>query len=69
MAATLKERVEELEKRLEELTAQVRQQGGQSLASPAERVKDWRRTIGTAAGDPGFDEMIELGREIRRKIK
>lgn len=65
MSTTLKERVEVLEKQVEELTALVRRQAG----DPVRREKDWRRTIGTAADDPGFDEMIDLGREIRRKTK
>jgi hypothetical protein len=65
MSTTLKERVEVLEKQVEELAALVRRQAGGQVP----RAKDWRRTIGTAADDPGFDEMVELGREIRRKTK
>jgi len=53
MPATLKERVEILERRIDELSA-----------DPA-RAKDWRRTFGMSADDPGFDEMIELGRKAR----
>ena len=29
--------------------------------------KDWRKTVGKSAGDPGFDEMIRLGREFRQE--
>ena len=29
--------------------------------------KDWRKTFGMSANDPGFDEMICLGREIREQ--
>jgi hypothetical protein len=27
--------------------------------------KDWWKTFGMSANDPGFDDMIRLGREIR----
>jgi hypothetical protein len=53
MPPTLKERVEALERQMQQLT------------SPPARKKDWRRTIGMSANDPGFDEMVELGRKIR----
>ena len=29
------------------------------------RKKDWRRTVGMFADDPGFEEVIRLGREWR----
>jgi hypothetical protein len=29
--------------------------------------KDWRKTFGMSANDPGFDDMIRLGREIREQ--
>jgi len=29
------------------------------------RKKDWRRTVGMFADDPGFDDVIRLGREWR----
>jgi hypothetical protein len=29
--------------------------------------KDWRKTFGMSANDPGFDNMIRLGREIREQ--
>ena len=53
MPLTLKERVEALERQMQELT------------SPPARKKDWRKTFGNSANDPGFDEMIELGRKAR----
>jgi hypothetical protein len=56
MTSTLKQRVERLEKRVEEL-AQVA-----ATAGP----KDWRRTFGASAGDHGFEEMIRLGQALRR---
>jgi hypothetical protein len=53
MPPTLKERVEALERQMQELT------------SPPARKKDWRKTIGMSANDPVFDEMVELGRQYR----
>ena len=53
MPTTLKDRVEILERKIEQLSA-----------API-RNKDWRRTFGMSADDPGFDEMIELGRKAR----
>jgi len=53
MPPTLKERVEALERQMQELT------------SPPARKKDWRKTFGMSANDPVFDEMIELGRKYR----
>lgn len=58
MSQTLEQRVEGLEKRLADLTAQVRE------VSP--RKKDWQRTFGLSQDDPGFEEMVQLGREYRR---
>jgi hypothetical protein len=29
--------------------------------------KDWRKTVGMSKDDPGFEEMIQLGREIREQ--
>ncbi|NIL98264.1 MAG: hypothetical protein GTO53_10460 [Planctomycetales bacterium] len=28
---------------------------------------DWRTTVGISKDDPGFEEMIRLGREIRQQ--
>jgi hypothetical protein len=58
MAQTLEERVEELEKKFSELSSQTREASS----------KDWLRTFGMSRGDQGFDEMIQLGREYRRKL-
>jgi hypothetical protein len=30
-------------------------------------TKDWRRSVGISKDDPGFDEMIRMGREIRQQ--
>ena len=29
--------------------------------------RDWRGTFGMFANDPGFDEVLRLGREIRQR--
>ena len=58
MSATIEERVAMLEKELLNLKQLIR----------STRVeKDWRKTFGLSANDPGFDEMIRLGREIRKQ--
>jgi len=33
------------------------------------RKKDWRTTIGLSKDDPGFEEMIRLGRAYRQGEK
>lgn len=58
MSTTIEERVAILEKELTRLK-QVLQ--GTRVA------KDWRKTFGLSANDPGFDDMIRLGREIREQ--
>jgi hypothetical protein len=59
MAQTLEQRVEELEKKVGELNAQVLQ------LRPLE--KDWRRTFGIFQNDPDFEEAVRLGREYREQ--
>lgn len=56
MAVTIEERVAMLEKVLMHL---------QQLIQDTRVAKDWRKTFGISANDPGFDEMIRLGRDIR----
>jgi hypothetical protein len=58
MAQTLEQRVEELEKKVAELSAEQ---------SGAIRKKDWRRTIGIFKNDPDFEEAARLGREYREQ--
>ena len=36
-----------------------------SVTGSQPRKKDWRRTVGMFADDPGFDDVIRLGREWR----
>ena len=58
MSQTLEKRVEELEKKVAELSARE---------IPAKRQKDWRRTIGIFQNDPDFEEAVRLGREYREQ--
>ncbi len=61
MAQTLEKRVEQLERKVSELSSY--------FADQAPRRKDWRRTFGMSRDDQGFKEMMQLGREYRRSIK
>jgi hypothetical protein len=61
MAQTLESRVEELEHKLADLTAQ--------FTNGKSRQEDWRRTFGPSRGDDGFKEMISLGRECRQSLR
>ena len=58
MSQTLEKRVEELEKKVAELT------GKPSLAV---RKKDPWRTFGIFKDDPDFQEAVRLGREYREQ--
>jgi hypothetical protein len=60
MSATLEERVAALEKELVDLKKLLRRVVVQ---------KDWRRTFGMSADDPGLDEMLRLGREIQSETE
>jgi len=55
---TLEERVAVLEDELKQLKEVV-------LGKKVE--KDWRKTVGMSKDDPGFDEMVRLGREYREQ--
>ena len=59
MPITLKDRVDAIERKVDELAAALRQSG---------HGKDWRRTFGMSANDAGFEEMIRLGRAARLAI-
>jgi hypothetical protein len=56
MAQTLEKRVEELERRLDELTSQPAVAG----------KRDWLKTFGLSRDDEGFSELVKLGQEYRR---
>jgi hypothetical protein len=56
MTTALEERVAILEQELTKLKHLIQDIRGK---------KDWRKTFGMSANDPGFDDMIRLGREIR----
>ena len=60
MPQTLEQRVEELEKKLADLTGQ----------SPKEKPRNaaWQRTFGLSRDDEGFEEMVRLGREYRKNL-
>ena len=60
LSQTLEQQVEGLEKKLADLTAQFRD------VPPG--TKDWRRTSGLSHDDPGFEEMVQLGREYRHNV-
>ena len=63
MAITLKQRVEELERQVAELSKAL----DAKATTDKPRDKDWRRTIGMSANDAGFEEMVRLGREYRQR--
>jgi hypothetical protein len=56
MSTTIEDRVAILEKELIRL---------KQIIQGTRVEQDWRKTFGMSANDPGFDEMIRLGREIR----
>ena len=58
MSTTIEERVAILEKELIRL---------KQIIQGTRVEKDWWKTFGMSANDPGFDEMIRLGREIREQ--
>ena len=60
MSTTIEERVAILEKELTHL---------KQLIQSTHLEKDWRKTFGMSANDPGFDEMIRLGRAIRAQAQ
>lgn len=55
----------ELEQRLAELEREV--EDLKKKLEPPRLDKRWLETFGTFANDPGFDEMVRLGREWREQ--
>jgi len=60
MSQTLERRVEDLEKKFSELSAQVLDLRG--------RKKNWRSTFGTLEDDAITREAEQLGREYRKQL-
>ena len=60
MDGSLAERMERLEKEVERIKSEI--------AGQSER-KDWRAWFATAKDDPGFDEMVRLGKEYRQSVR
>ncbi len=58
MSSKLEARIEALEREVREVAKVV-----QTLAVRP----DWRSTFGMSANDPGFEEMVRLGREYRMR--
>jgi len=58
MSQTLEKRVEELERKVAELSAQP---------DRSSRKKDPWRTFGIFQNDPDFEEAVRLGREYREQ--
>ena len=58
MGDVLEKRVENLEKELAVVKKTISEKSGVK--------KDWRAWYGASKDDPGFDEMIRLGREYRK---
>ena len=58
MATDLEQRVASLEDEMTDVKQRLATTGAQ---------KDWRMSVGMSKDDPGFDEMIRLGREIRQQ--
>jgi hypothetical protein len=58
MPTSLKDRADRLERRVSALAEAMEH---------APRQRDWRATFDASVGDEGFEEMIRLGRGIRRK--
>jgi len=58
--------IAEREKRVASLEREVAKLKRQLHASPP-RTKDWRRVVGIFKGDKGFQEMVRLGKEYRKR--
>ena len=60
MSKELEERVAKLVREVQALKELVAQDNETSK-------KDWQSTFGMFANDPGFEEVVRLGREIRQQ--
>lgn len=61
MATDLEKRVAALEHDVSDVK--------QFLAKAGSSKKSWKETVGMSKDDPGFEEMIELGRAIRERTE
>jgi hypothetical protein len=61
METPIEKRVEALEQKIADLTRLV-------VGAPKDPYA-WRSTVGNSANDPGFDEMVRLGREYRQSLR
>lgn len=61
MSTSVEKRLDELEKKVADLTRLV-------AAGPRDPYA-WRSTVGMSANDPGFDEMVRLGKEYRQSLQ
>ena len=59
---TLEQRVLALEREVEALKQKPVARADLPVVS-----KEWDKTFGAFANDPGFDEMVRLGKEIREQ--
>ncbi len=60
MSASIEQRVTVLEREVGALKQVVQGPGAE---------RDWRKTFGMSADDPGFEEMIRLGRQAREEAR
>ena len=61
MSTPIDDRVEALEQKVADLTRLV-------AAGPKDPYA-WRSTVGMSANDPGFDEMVKLGKQYRQSLR
>jgi hypothetical protein len=61
MSTPIEKRVEALEQKVTDLTRLI-------AAGPKDPYA-WRSTVGMSANDPGFDEMVRLGKEYRQSLR
>jgi hypothetical protein len=59
--ATLEERVEKLERKIQEVEKQLTEQGGKA----ASKKRGWRWFVGIDANNPHFENAVRLGQEWR----
>lgn len=63
MSETIEDRLARVEAELADLKRRV--DAGGAATGPKDPYA-WRSTVGMSANDPGFEEMVRLGREYRK---